>query len=73
MPRKARFFLPDIPVHIVPRGHSREAIFFENQDYSTYLYWLKESANKYEIAIHAFVLMTNHIHILLCKRLAKHT
>ena len=30
MPRKPRFFLPDIPVHIVQRGHSREPVFFEN-------------------------------------------
>jgi putative transposase len=65
MLRKARFFLPVILVHIVQRGHSREATFFEDQDYSTYLYRLKESATKYEISTHAFVLMTNHIHFLL--------
>jgi putative transposase len=64
MPRKPRFFLPNIPVHIVQRGHSREPVFFEENDYFAYLNWLKEAANRYDCAIHAYVLMTNHIHIL---------
>ena len=33
MPRKQRFFIPDIPVHVVQRGHSREPVFFERNDY----------------------------------------
>ena len=65
MPRKPRFYLPNVPVHVVQRGHSREPIFFETQDYVTYLYWIKDSAAKYDIAVHAFVLMTNHVHLLL--------
>ncbi|WP_415883887.1 transposase [Neptuniibacter sp. QD34_54] len=64
MPRKPRFYLPGIPVHLVQRGHSREPVFFEAEDYATYAHWLKESSKKYDVAIHAFVLMTNHIHIL---------
>lgn len=64
MPRKPRFFLPDIPAHIVQRGHSREPVFFEDSDYRAYLHWLAEAASRYECAIHAYVLMTNHIHIL---------
>lgn len=64
MPRKPRFFLPHIPVHVVQRGHSREPVFFENNDYYAYLSWLKQAANRYGCAIHAYVLMTNHIHIL---------
>lgn len=64
MPRKPRFFLPDIPTHIVQRGHSREPVFFEDDDYYAYLGWLNESAERYDCAIHAYVLMTNHIHIL---------
>lgn len=65
MPRKPRFYLPNIPVHIVHRGHSREPVFFEAQDYATYAYWVAESAKRYKIAVHAFVLMTNHIHLLI--------
>ncbi len=64
MPRKPRFFLPDIPVHIVQRGHSREPVFFKDNDYRAYLGWLMEAATHYSCAIHAYVLMTNHIHIL---------
>ena len=37
MPRKPRFYLPDVPVHIVQRGHRREPVFFENDDYVAYL------------------------------------
>ncbi len=64
MPRKPRFFLPDMPVHIVQRGRSREPVFFEADDCHAYLRWLTEAATRYECAIHAYVLMTNHTHIL---------
>ena len=65
MPRKPRFFLPNIPVHVVQRGASREPVFFEDEGYKAYAFWMKEAAFKYNVAIHAFVLMTNHVHILL--------
>ncbi len=65
MPRKPRFFLPDVPVHIVQRGHSREPVFFEAGDYQAYLGWLEEVAERDHCDIHAYVLMINHIHILL--------
>jgi len=51
MPRKPRFFLPDIPVHIVQRGHSREPVFFEDGDYQAYLGWLLEAAERYDCHI----------------------
>ncbi|MGS2724397.1 transposase [Porticoccus sp. GXU_MW_L64] len=64
MPRKPRFFIPGVPVHIVQRGHSRDPVFFEDSDYAAYLSWLEEGAKRYHCAIHAYVLMTNHVHIL---------
>jgi len=64
MPRKPRFYLPGIPVHIVQRGHSREPVFFDTDDYSAYLEWLEQASERYGCDIHAYVLMTNHIHIL---------
>jgi putative transposase len=64
MPRKPRFIIPNVPVHIVQRGHSRNPVFFEDGDYSAYLGWLKAGAERYRCKIHAYVLMTNHIHIL---------
>ncbi len=40
MPRKPRFIIPNVPVHIVQRGHSRDPVFFEDADYLAYLGWL---------------------------------
>lgn len=64
MPRKPRFYVPDVPVHIVQRGHSRDAVFYDDADYRAYLDWLEESAERYDCAVHSYVLMTNHVHIL---------
>lgn len=71
MPRKPRFFLPGAPAHVVQRGHSREPVFFEDSDYRAYLEWLTEAATRYKCAIHAYVLMTNHIHVLVTPREAE--
>jgi putative transposase len=64
MPRKPRFFLPGIPAHFVQRGNNRQAVFYDEADYRTYLEWLVEGAKRYGCAIHAYVLMTNHVHLL---------
>lgn len=47
MPRKPRFYLPQIPAHIVQRGNCRQAVFFDDADYSSYLGWLKEGMAKH--------------------------
>jgi len=65
MPRKRRFFLPGIPVHVVQRGNNREAVFFDDDDYLSYLDWLAQAAGEHGCAVHAYVLMTNHVHLLL--------
>ncbi len=65
MPRRPRIQLADHPQHIVQRGHNRAACFFAEEDYRFYLHWLKLGAEKYGCAIHAWVLMTNHVHLLL--------
>ena len=65
MPRKPRFYLPNVPAHVMQRGHNRSAVFFENEDYLEYLRILKSMAEKYQCLIHAYVLMTNHVHLLL--------
>lgn len=65
MPRKPRFYLPGVPVHVVQRGHSREPVFFEDSDYKAYLSWFREAIERYDCAVHAFVLMTNHVHFLM--------
>ena len=64
MPRKPRFIIPGVPLHIVQRGHNSTAVFFEDEDYLAYLDWLKQAALRYGCHVHAYVLMSNHIHIL---------
>ena len=65
MPRKRRFFLPGVPVHVVQRGNNRQAVFFDENDYRAYLEWLSEAAGEHGCSIHAYVLMTNHTHLLI--------
>lgn len=65
MPRKPRFFLPDVPNHVVQRGRNRDPIFFESSDYYFYLDKLREALDKYQVSLHAYVLMTNHVHLLI--------
>ncbi len=64
MSRKPRFNLPDIPQHIIQRGHNREPCFYGEEDYYCYLSELQEAANRNQTQIHAYVLMTNHVHLL---------
>ncbi|VAW54116.1 Transposase and inactivated derivatives [hydrothermal vent metagenome] len=65
MPRKARMYLSGVPCHIIQRGNNRDATFFTEQDYQFYLECLYEAAKKYHADIHAYVLMTNHVHLLM--------
>lgn len=65
MPRKPRFYVAGMPVHVVQRGNNRDPIFFNDSDYRAYGKWLKEAAEKYNCKIHAYVLMTNHVHLLV--------
>ena len=65
MPRKPRFFLPNVPVHMIIRGNNRQAVFAEDEDYFAYRSWLREASELLDCNIHAYVLMTNHVHILL--------
>lgn len=65
MPRRPRVTLPNVPLHIIQRGNNRQACFIADEDYCFYLDWLKEYAEKSGCLIHAYVLMTNHVHLLL--------
>ena len=65
MPRPPRYFIPDIPQHVIQRGVDQQAVFFESGDYELYLRTLDKAANQYDCQIHAYVLMTNHTHLLV--------
>jgi putative transposase len=65
MPRRGRIILPNTPLHIIQRGNNRQACFFAEEDYRSYLDWLREYADQEGCQIHAYALMTNHVHLLL--------
>ena len=73
MPRRARLVLPGVPMHIIQRGNNRQICFASDQDYLFYLDWLKQYSEKYECQIHAYVLMTNHVHLLVTSKGIKGT
>jgi len=65
MPRRPRVVLPGVPLHLIQRGNNRQACFSADDDYQFYLEWLRTYARNTGCAIHAYVLMTNHVHLLL--------
>ena len=65
MPRRPRTHLDGLPLHIVQRGHNRDACFLYEADYLAYLNGLEEALRKTACQLHAYVLMTNHVHLLL--------
>lgn len=68
MGRRPRLFLPGYPHHIVQRGHNAEAVFVEPSDYEYYLANLIEWKVRYDVAVYAYCLMTNHVHLVLAPR-----
>ena len=69
-PRRPRIQLDDVLLHIVQRGHNREACFIAEDGYQSYLHWLGEALAAHECKLHAYVLMTNHVHLLLTPKRA---
>lgn len=65
MPRRARLSLPGVPLHLIQRGNNRQACFYSPDDCRFYLDWLEDHARRQGCRIHAFVLMTNHVHLLM--------
>jgi len=65
MARQPRYTLPGYPQHVIQRGNNRQIIFAASADYRTFTRWLHEASEKYALAIHAYVLMTNHFHLLV--------
>jgi putative transposase len=65
MARMPRVTCPGLPHHIIQRGNNRSATFFADDDYHAYLKWLGEAMQQYGCRLHAYVLMTNHVHLLM--------
>ena len=64
MARLPRLTLPGYPHHVIQRGNNRQAIFASTADYQVLLDLLRDNAQKFGVAIHAYVLMSNHFHLL---------
>jgi putative transposase len=64
MARLGRYFVPDQPLHVIQRGNDRKAVFFADDDFAQYREWLIAAAEANGLAVHAYVLMTNHVHLL---------
>lgn len=64
MARQPRFFVPGEAQHVIQRGNNRAPIFADDEDYRRFLVWLTEASHEHGVFIHAYVLMTNHVHLL---------
>jgi putative transposase len=64
MARLPRLVIPNQPHHVIQRGNNRQTIFADADDHATFLEWLREAAKTFKVAIHAYVLMPNHLHLL---------
>lgn len=68
MPRSLRYDLVDVPQHVVQRGNNKQRTFFTRRDRRRYLAWAGAAARECGCDIHAYVLMTNHVHLLVTPR-----
>lgn len=65
MARLPRFVLPGHPQHVIIRGNNRDPVFTADEDYRFFLDKLLEASRKHQCDVHAYVLMTNHVHLLM--------
>lgn len=65
MPRRARLEIPGVPMHVTQRGVNRCATFIDDDDGHHYIRLLQESCARHGVAVHAYVLMDNHVHLLV--------
>jgi putative transposase len=71
MARRHRQRVTGLPVHVIQRGNNRQACFYAEADYQFFLHDLAELAKRFQCEVHAYVLMTNHVHLLLTPHLAR--
>lgn len=65
MARLPRFVIPGQPQHVIQRGNNRDVIFAQEEDYRFYLEKLGDACQTHQCDVHAYVLMTNHVHLLM--------
>lgn len=65
MARLPRLIVPAQPHHVIQTGNNDQPIFHDDADYQAFLGWLRTAAKNYKVALHAYVLMPNHLHLLV--------
>ena len=65
MARLSRLCVVGAPHHVIQRGNNRQACCARTQDFAAYAAWLNEYARKHGVAVHSWVFMTNHVHLLV--------
>jgi putative transposase len=65
MSRLRRNFVPGLPAHLTHRGNNRQVIFRRPADFEVFKHYLKEAVERYAVALNAYVLMNNHVHLML--------
>jgi putative transposase len=65
MARLPRLGVAGVPHHVIQRGNNRQVCFGATEDFVAYAHWLREGALKHEVAVHAWVFMSNHAHLLV--------
>ena len=68
MPRRPRYCPVNLPVHVIQRGNNRQALFTSDADMAAYAHRLGEGAVRFEVDVHGWVFMTNHVLLLLSPR-----
>lgn len=64
MARKPRSIIADYPFHVIVRGNNRQAIFHDDDDRTSFKWILREACTANQLAVHAYVMMTNHVHLI---------
>src|SRR3569832_1694680 len=64
MARLGRYFIEGQALHVIQRGNNRQPVFFADDDLAQYRQWLIAAADEYGLSVHAYALMTNHVHLL---------
>ncbi|MBM3777118.1 MAG: transposase [Acidimicrobiia bacterium] len=65
MPRPIRTFVPRVTYHVIQRGHHQSTVFLDGLDFQTFLGLLARACSRQPIALHGYVLMSNHVHLML--------
>lgn len=65
MARLPRLIVPSQPHHVIQRGNNDQLIFQDAEDYQAFVGWLRSAAKTYKVAVHAYVLLPNHLHLLV--------